>query len=91
MTNRQVDNKIKKLSELEAQKKDLEKAIGAIKDEIKFGMGDEIEINTGKYIVKNTPYNTSKFDSKSFKESHQRLYKQFLKVTTSTRFSYKEI
>lgn len=91
MTNKKLNNRLQKLLELEAQKKELDRKISAIKSEIKTDMGDEIEVKTDKFIVKNTPYNSNHFDSNSFRVNHERLYQKFVTVTQTTRFSYKEI
>lgn len=89
MTNRQYDNRLKKLAELEEQKKALDEQIKALQDEIKQDMGDTEEINTGKWIIRFTRVVSSRFDSTSFKKEHAKLYKDFCKATESRRFSYK--
>lgn len=91
MSNIQINNRIKKLIELEAQKKALEKQIEAVKDEIKSDMGDNAECSTDKYTIRNTPVDSERFDSKTFKAEHGDMYRLYVKVTHSTRFSFKEV
>ena len=88
-TNRQIDNRIKKLQELEAQKKELESLIADLKEDIQADMGaDEIR-QTDKFIIRYTTVKTSRFDSKAFKAEHAALYSQYMKETQSRRFTYK--
>lgn len=89
MTNRQYDNRLKKLAELEEQKKALEEQIKALQDEIKQDMGDLEEVNTGKWIIRFTKVFSNRFDSAAFKKEHAKLYKDFCKASESRRFSYK--
>lgn len=91
MTNRQYDNRLRKLSELEAQKKELEEQIKALQEEIKSDMGDTEEIDTGKWIVRWTKSISNRFDTTAFKKSHKKLYDEFCKASESRRFSYKAI
>lgn len=88
-TNRQIDNRLKKLAELEAQKKELEEQIKAIQEDLKADMGDLEEIDTGKWIVRWTKSISNRFDTTAFKKAHSKLYKDFCKETESRRFSYK--
>lgn len=89
MTNRQYDNRLKKLAELEEQKKALEEQIKAIQEELKADMGDLEEIDTGKWIVRFTRVISKRFDSTAFKKEHSKLYRDFCRETESRRFSYK--
>lgn len=89
MTDRQLDNRIRKLIELEAEKKELEKAIDAIKAGIQESMQDAETRETANFTVRYTFVTTSRFDSKRFKEKHPALYDRFTKQTETRRFSYK--
>lgn len=89
MTERMITNRIRKLKELEAQQKELEQQIDALKAEIKADMeakGIE-EQRAGNYIVRLTSVLTNKFDSHTFKAEHERLYSQYVKRISSERFS----
>lgn len=88
-TNRQIDNRMKKLAELEAQKKELEEQIKALQEDIKQDMGDLEEIDTGKWIVRFTKVISNRFDSAAFKKDHAGLYATYQRPTESRRFSYK--
>lgn len=90
MTERQYDNRLKKLQALEEQKKELEAAIKALQDELKADMGDLEEIQTGHFLLRYTKVVSTRFDSTAFKKAHSKLYKDFCKETESRRFSYKE-
>ena len=90
MTNRQVDNRLKKLQALEEQKKELETMIKALQDELKKEMGDLEEIETGHFLLRYTKVVSSRFDSTAFRKAHSDLYKDFCKETESRRFSYKD-
>ena len=88
-SNRQIDNRIKKLQELEAQKKELEALISGLKEDIQADMGDDEIRQTDRFIIRYTTVKTSRFDSKAFKAEHAALYSQYTKETHSRRFTYK--
>ncbi|MBS6396489.1 MAG: hypothetical protein KH452_05000 [Clostridiales bacterium] len=89
MTERMLQNRIRKLKELEEQQKELEKQIEELKAEIKDDMeekGVEQQI-AGDYLIRWTMVFSNRFDSKTFQKEHESLYSQYLKQTTSRRFS----
>ena len=88
-TNRQYDNRMKKLAELEEKKKALEAEIDAIINDLKADMGDMELVETGKWVIRWTKVSSNKFDSASFKKDHAALYASYQKPTSSRRFSYK--
>ena len=88
MTQRMIDARMKKLEALEAQRKELEARIEAVKADIQDEMGDEELIETPTYIIHWTFTTSSRFDSKTFKAEHGKMYSQYLKETQSRRFSY---
>lgn len=90
-TARQIDNRMKKLAELEAQKKALDEQIAAIKADLQADMGDLEEVTTDKWIVRFTKTVSNRFDSTAFKKAHKKLYDEFCKPSESRRFSYKGI
>lgn len=89
LTDRQIDNRIRKLSELEKEAKKLKKEIEEIKNEIKSVMNSE-EIRTTKWVIRNTEYESEKLDTKRLKEEHAALCAEYVKTVKSSRFSYKE-
>lgn len=89
MTNRQIENRIQKIKKLEAQKKDLEKEISAVQDELKAEMEsrkvNELSGNTGKATW--ISFTTNRFDGKAFKTDHAEMYAMYTKATPSRRFT----
>mgnify|MGYP003308993560 CR=1 FL=1 len=90
LTDRQIDNRIKKLIELDAQIKELETQKEDLKKEIISGMKSE-KIDTGKYKVSYTSVKSNRFDSNRFKVEHLDLYKRYLKESISNRFTYRAV
>lgn len=90
LTDRQINNRMTKLMELEAEIKELEALQDAIKDEIKAHMGDLEHIETDKFKVNYTNVTSERFDSKTFKAEHEEMYKQYAKKTETRRFTYKD-
>lgn len=89
MSERKLLNRVKKLKELEIQKKAIEDQMEALKAEIQADMeakGLE-EQAAGDWIVRWTKVVTKRFDSKAFKKEHESLYDQYMKQTESRRFS----
>lgn len=89
MGSRALENRIKRLKEIEAAQKELEKQADAIKAEIKAEMearGAD-ELHTGNFIIRWKSVISNKFDSKAFQAEHGRLYEQYLKQTASRRFT----
>lgn len=91
LTDRQIDNRIQKLTDLEAETKRLKKEIDAIKAEIKNAMSGAEEIQTGKYVIKNTTFTRTTIDSKKVKELFPAAdYPEIYTVSNQARFTYKE-
>lgn len=88
MTQRMIDARMKKLEALETQRKELDDQIEAVKAEIQGEMGDDELIETPAYIIRWTFTTSNRFDSKSFKAEHEKMYNQYIKETQSRRFSY---
>lgn len=89
MTERTLQNRIKKLKELEQQQKELEQQIEKVKAEIKADMEEKgVEQQTaGAFLIRWTTVISSRFDSKTFQKEHSNLYKQYLRQSESRRFS----
>ena len=87
-TNKQYENRVKKLVELETAKKELEKEIEALKVDIQTDMGDTEHIETDRCKIHFPVIISTRFDSKAFRADHERLYRDYCKETTSRRFSY---
>ena len=89
MGERALENRIKKLKELEAQQKELAEQAEKIKAEIKADMqakGQE-EIHTCNFIVRLKEVVTNRFDSKLFAKEHKSLYEAYTKPQSCMRFT----
>lgn len=90
LTNKQIDNRIRKLQEAEKEKKRIEKEINAIKEEIKNAMHNAETIQTDNYIIRNTVVISNRLDGKALKAALPEIYQNFTKENITTRFTYKE-
>lgn len=88
MTTRQIENRIKKIEELEAQKKALEEQISSLKAEVQAEMADHETVETPHYLIRWTKVTSERFDSKRFKNNHAELFSEYVKSIESRRFSY---
>lgn len=82
---------IRKVKELEAQKKELEEQIkentSLIKELMESKQLEEVEC--GEFTVRWAATAASRFDTTTFKKEHEELYMQYLKLSASKRFSIK--
>lgn len=90
MTERTINTRLKKLIELEAQKKALERQIEDIKSSIQSEMGQNEELETPKYLVRYTFVVSKRFDSKTFQKDHPKMYDQYRTESSYRRFSVNE-
>lgn len=83
MTERQIENRVKKLREIESQRKALEEKEKALKEEIKKDMESKglEEIRTKNFIISNT------LDSKALRATFPDICEQFTKQSASKRFT----
>ena len=89
MSANEIVSKIEELKELEALVREAEAEVEALKEEIKAEMtkqGKE-EMTAGRYIVRWTSVESSRFDSTTFKKEMAELYNRYVKQTKSRRFS----
>lgn len=89
MGTRAIENRVRKLQELEQMKKELDKQIEALKDEIKEDMDSKglEEQKVGDYMVRFITVVTSRFDSSKLKKDNADLYSRYLKETSCRRFT----
>lgn len=89
MTERQIDNRIKKLQAIEAQKKALEEQAEALRAELKADMEAKglQEIKTSNFTMRWKEVISSRLDSKALKAAFPDLYNQFCKPAASRRFT----
>ena len=91
MTNRMIENRVKKIQYLESQKKQLEAEIERLKQELKSEMEDQgvSVIQTEKGVtVRWQEIVSDRFDSKNFKADHPKLYNEYVKSSVSHRFTW---
>ncbi len=89
MGDRALENRIRKIKELEEQKKALETEINDLKDEIRRDMTarNETEHNTGSFIIRFKEILSRSFDRKSFEKDHPRLCKKYMIESCSMRLT----
>ncbi len=89
MTERMIENRIKKLQELEAQQQELETAAEAIRAELKADMEEKglDELKTKSFILRWKEIISNRLDGKALKAALPDVYGQFCKVSTSRRFT----
>lgn len=89
MTDRVLNNKVKKLKALQEQTAELDRVIKELETVIKDEMtAREVEeLKSGDYTVRYKEVISNRFDSKTFKTAYESLYNQYLKVTTTKRFT----
>ena len=90
MTDRMIDNRVKKLQALEAQMAELKTQADALKDELKDELEsrDLEEIRTGNFIVRWKTVVSNRLDSNRLKKELPDIYRNYLKESSSHRFTY---
>ena len=89
MTERMIENRIKKLQAIEAQQKELDTAADAIRAELKADLEEKglQELKTKNFIVRWKEIVSSRLDGKALKAALPDVYSQFCKASTTRRFS----
>lgn len=89
MTDRVLNNKVKKLKALQQQAADIDKKIKELEAELKDEMAEREaeELKSGDYTIKYKTIVSNRFDSKAFKTAYESLYKQYLKAISIKRFT----
>ena len=89
MTERQIENRVKKLKAIEKQRKDLEAQEKALKEEIKRDMESKglEELKTKNFIIRWKEIISNKLDSKALKATFPDICEQFTKQSASKRFT----
>lgn len=89
MGNRAIENRIKKLQEIETQQKALEQEADKLKEEIKKEMeAREIEeMKAGPFVIRWKLVTSSRLDGKALKAAFPEIYSQYCKVSASRRFT----
>lgn len=88
MTERKLNNRVKKWLEIREQIKALEEQKTALEEEIKaeFTDGRE-EIKTGAFLIRWTRYTSARIDSTKLKHDLPDVYKLYTKITEGRKFS----
>ncbi len=89
MSTNEITTKVRRMKRLQAKAEELNAEISAIQKELKAVMieqGTE-EMKAGEYKIRYAVITSSRFDSKAFRTAYDALYQQFVKPTTSRRFS----
>ena len=89
MTERMIENRIKKLTELEEQIAKLQEQADAIKGELKADLEKKgvDELKTKNFLIRWKEIVSSRLDSKALKAALPDVYNQFVKQTSSRRFT----
>lgn len=86
MTNRQYENRIRKIQSLEEQVKELQNQIDGLKDEIKESMTTD-EIHTGNFIIRWKEVISKRLDSTALKKALPDVWTAYSKDSSSKRFT----
>lgn len=89
LTDRQLENRVKKIQLTEKQIQDLQEYVDALKNEIKAEMTERSadEIRTDNFIIRWKKVVTNRLDSKSLKKDFPDIYKAFTKQSETKRFT----
>lgn len=89
MTERQIENRVKKLKAIEKQRKDLEAQEKALKEEIKRDMESKglEELKIKNFIIRWKEIISNTLDSKALKATFPDICEQFTKQSASKRFT----
>ena len=89
MTNKQLDNHVKKLQGIEAQMKELEAQAEAIRAEIKADLESkgEDEHNTGSFIIRWKEIISRRLDGKALKAALPDVFATYSRKSISRRFT----
>lgn len=89
MTERQIENRVRKLKELESQRKALEEQEKVLKAEIKKDMESKglEEMKTKNFVIRWKEIISNSLDSKALRASFPDICEQFTKQSASKRFT----
>ena len=89
MTEKMIENRVKKLQELEAQIKALEAAADEVREEIKADMSVRglDELKTRHFVIRWKEVISSRIDSKALKAELPAVYGRFCKASSARRFT----
>lgn len=89
MTNKEILEKVRMIKEYKQTIKQFQDELKEAENSLKAMMDEKgveeycVDVFTLRYI----PVETERFDSKAFMQTHQQLYEQYLKTSSSKRFT----
>ena len=87
MSNPAMEAKVRELMELKRMREELDAEIASAEDAIKAVMGDEETLIAGAYKVSWKTFTSSRLDSIALKKALPDIAAQFIRQTTTHRFS----
>lgn len=89
MTERQIENRIKKLQAIEVQQKELEAQAELLKAELKADLEDKglDELKTSNFIIRWKEIVSERLDGKALKTALPEIYRQYCRQASSKRFT----
>lgn len=89
MTERMIENRIKKLQNIEAQMKELEAQAEELKAELKADLEEKglDELKTKNFLIRWKEIVSNRLDGKALKAALPEIYSQYCKATSSRRFT----
>ena len=87
MSNPAMETKVRELMELKRMREELDAEIASAEDTIKAVMGDEETMIAGAYKVSWKTFTSSRLDSTALKKAMPDIAAQFIRQTTTRRFS----
>lgn len=87
MSNNTMESKVRELVELKKMAVELDAEITAIEDEIKAVMGEDEVLLAGPFKVLWSKITSQRFDTSLFKKMNPTLAKDYIKTTTTRRFT----
>lgn len=89
MSERMIENRIRKLQELEAQQKEIEAAADAIRAELKADLEEKgvEELQTKNFVIRWKEIISSRLDGKALKAAFPDVFAAYSKTTSTRRFT----
>ena len=89
MTEKMIENRVKKLQAIEARQKELEEAADAIRAELKADLEEKgvEELKTRNFVLRWKEIISSRLDGKALKAALPDVYGQFCRTSACRRFT----
>ena len=89
MTERMIENRVKKLKNLESQIAELQEQADAIKSELKADLEEKgvDELKTKNFIIRWKEIISNRLDGKALKAALPEIYSQYCRTSASRRFT----